>query len=538
MKKILVCSFLFLFLLHSFSAYAVEFQINEDSTDQDCIYLEGWASNQRVTVVIRDAETGKIVDVRVVNSDYTDGFSLSIVPPYNGGFKITAIADSETEADEAEIFYFSQNDILEIERILENGTEEELVRLFGTDDVLRYYEIDGEGVTDTSAIGKAFYDLRESGEETERMLLLKLAVSVAALKESETIVALDTMLHLLEETGVQFVQRPVELYDAMNDDCRQLTAEAIARKDIRFTDISDIFTEAVILSGIKGSGSWTSVGKYLAAAGCQAYDEASEAICNFVDGELVGRDFSNLTACIRYMESLVASKEETHSPRPGNSGGGGSSSGGGGWYSPPVSNNPVEPDIPAIDGVREESDAVVIKVVFEDVPESHWAFPYINDLNWRGIIHGYQNKFLPDDRLNRAEFVQMLCNAFSLDGGTTCDFADVKSEQWYYDAICTAYEKALVTGMDGYFYPEEPITRQDMAVLIYRFTKELDITLAETGMNFPDHLNIADYAAEAVSILGGNGIVNGNENGDFLPRNLATRAEAAKLVYAVVHLFE
>ena len=75
------------------------------------------------------------------------------------------------------------------------------------------------------------------------------------------------------------------------------------------------------------------------------------------------------------------------------------------------------------------------------------------------------------------------------------------------------------------------ITRQDLAVILYR---AMGVTDEARECSFTDSGDIDGYAKEAVAYLSGKGIINGYEDGRFLPHKYVTRAEAAKLIYGII----
>ena len=78
------------------------------------------------------------------------------------------------------------------------------------------------------------------------------------------------------------------------------------------------------------------------------------------------------------------------------------------------------------------------------------------------------------------------------------------------------------------------IKREDICVAIYRAAKENGYTFANPKTDFTDFEEVSDYAKEAVSMLAGEGIINGMGDGSFAPKKETTRAQAAKLMYAVI----
>ena len=129
---------------------------------------------------------------------------------------------------------------------------------------------------------------------------------------------------------------------------------------------------------------------------------------------------------------------------------------------------------------------------------------------------------------------------FKLSGGIPVNylmtFSDVNQEAWYAEGIRWAAAEGVVTGADGKFNPNDPVTRQDLAVMLVRYqTKVLEKELPQTGEApaFADNDQIAAYAAESVYLMQKAGIINGID-GSFQPKGTATRAQLCKMLAGFV----
>lgn len=106
-------------------------------------------------------------------------------------------------------------------------------------------------------------------------------------------------------------------------------------------------------------------------------------------------------------------------------------------------------------------------------------------------------------------------------------FEDVHADAWFADAVYKAAGKGIVNGYGNVFKPNDFITRQDAALIIFRA-----LSLNEGGTAyFADENEISDYAKGAVITLASKGYISGVGNGDFAPKNLLTRAQAAQLIF-------
>ncbi|WP_040950848.1 endo-1,4-beta-xylanase [Gorillibacterium massiliense] len=176
---------------------------------------------------------------------------------------------------------------------------------------------------------------------------------------------------------------------------------------------------------------------------------------------------------------------------------------------------------------------------FKDVNIVPWAMDSIQALEVRGIVAGVKTgTFAPNNEVTRVEFTQMLMNALDLnDNLATSTFTDVLAGAWYYQAIASAQQLGIVSGKtDGSYGINDKISRQDMAVMIYRATEKANIKLQNTvnAITFTDDSSIAVYAAQAIKALQQAGIVTSMENGRFSPNGTATRAEAAVVIYELL----
>ena len=181
--------------------------------------------------------------------------------------------------------------------------------------------------------------------------------------------------------------------------------------------------------------------------------------------------------------------------------------------------------------------------VWTDV-SGHWAESTINRLAAKWLIDGVaDDAFAPDRPVTRAEFAAMLTRALGLrpDAGSsdTATFRDVPSGAWYADAVRAATFFRLVEGVgDGRFRPEEPITREQTAVMLmraYHLAHHGEPALPHQADTFPlerfaDKVDFsawsAAFAADAVRL----GLMQGIEDRKFAPKDAVTRAQAAAVI--------
>ena len=112
-------------------------------------------------------------------------------------------------------------------------------------------------------------------------------------------------------------------------------------------------------------------------------------------------------------------------------------------------------------------------------------------------------------------------------------FTDVKSSDWYRDAVIWAYQNGIVNGYgNGKFGPNDPITREQMAAILYRFSDlyGLNTDIAGNIYTYADYGNISYYAVDSMRWACGTGLINGMGNNRLEPQGTATRAQMATVL--------
>ncbi|MCL2125243.1 MAG: S41 family peptidase [Oscillospiraceae bacterium] len=176
--------------------------------------------------------------------------------------------------------------------------------------------------------------------------------------------------------------------------------------------------------------------------------------------------------------------------------------------------------------------------VYSDVDDTAWYYDGIAYVTFYKYMNGTgEGVFSPGGTMNRAMFAQMLYNIESSEntpvlGASNASFSDVNAPAWYYDAVTWAASHGIVAGSGGKFDPLRPVTRQEIALMLYRYATEfkgLDIPSVREMPDFQDAGQIADWAGDAARALSEAGVINGI--GDlFAPARNATRAEVSLLL--------
>ncbi len=169
---------------------------------------------------------------------------------------------------------------------------------------------------------------------------------------------------------------------------------------------------------------------------------------------------------------------------------------------------------------------------FNDVPEGHWAYKAVHDLRSLEITDGIgNNEFGIGRTLKRSEFVTFLTKLmqWELIKPEQGSFTDnIDTTQWYYAYIETALKHGVILNDSDSFRVDDPITREEMAVMIVRALAydSLANQLAYLGSPFNDILQNTGY----ITIAKDFGIINGVGDNLFQPNNTAKREEAAAMM--------
>lgn len=174
---------------------------------------------------------------------------------------------------------------------------------------------------------------------------------------------------------------------------------------------------------------------------------------------------------------------------------------------------------------------------FTDVPSGAWYAEGVGYAYEHGLMNGISDTtFAPDLTTSRAMIATIL---WRLEGSPkvnyTEKFDDVASGAWYYDAIRWAAKEGIVTGYgDGTFGPDDPITREQMAAMLYRYAqyKKYDVSVGESTniLSYTDFDKLGEWAISAMQWACGSGVINGTSTTTLSPRGSTTRAQAAVML--------
>ena len=167
---------------------------------------------------------------------------------------------------------------------------------------------------------------------------------------------------------------------------------------------------------------------------------------------------------------------------------------------------------------------------FTDVRSTDWFSDAVSYVQERGLMSGTSaTHFSPNEPTTRAMLVTILYRAAGQPETTgQSSFVDVLTRDYFANAVAWASENNIVTGYSRTrFGSNDPVSREQIATLLWRYAGSPS---AGSAQNFSDRNQISDYAADAVNWARANGIVNGRPGNRFDPKANATRAEVATIL--------
>lgn len=218
----------------------------------------------------------------------------------------------------------------------------------------------------------------------------------------------------------------------------------------------------------------------------------------------------------------------------GGSSGGGSTGGGFRPTTPPTDENLNDPDVPLTDKPA---------VSFVDVAENAWYAKAVAAVAAQGLMKGTgAERFSPNETLSRGMMAQILYN---MEGGPAVSvkaaFQDVKANAWYGDAVAWGVNKGILKGVsDNAFGGENALSREQMAVMLYRYAKQAGLDTAADAKaleKFSDHETTSDWAVDALAWCVEKGLLQGRGGALLAPEATITRAEAATILQRYAETF-
>lgn len=174
------------------------------------------------------------------------------------------------------------------------------------------------------------------------------------------------------------------------------------------------------------------------------------------------------------------------------------------------------------------------QVPFTDVRKTDWFYSAVQYVYEEGIMSGTgKGQFSPNMTTSRAMLVTIL---YRLEGSpkvSRATFTDVSENMYYSDAVAWASSNKIVSGYgNGRFGPNDLITREQLATILYRYAqyKNYDTSAKGSIFKFADGLSVHTYAVEAMNWAVGAELLSGVGDKSLNPTGNATRAQVATIL--------
>lgn len=178
---------------------------------------------------------------------------------------------------------------------------------------------------------------------------------------------------------------------------------------------------------------------------------------------------------------------------------------------------------------------------FQDVPQEHWANGDIRNLYQQGLVKGVDEtgkQFAPTASVTRASLAQMLFRLAQGQDGQSAAFTDVPTDAWYTKAVAWCAHYGVVTGYSGgAFGPNDPITREQLCLMLQRFATLLGQETAGSAGDlkaFSDAAKVSPWAQNAMAWAVEAGIVTGKDGKALVPQGTASRAETSAMLWRFI----
>ena len=219
-----------------------------------------------------------------------------------------------------------------------------------------------------------------------------------------------------------------------------------------------------------------------------------------------------------------------------------------GWYSERSLTNKVSgvcltKDMTVYAGWRVDENPGTGVNPFTDISEKDWFYGDVMFVYENGLMLGTSKTlFSPHETAMRGMMATIL---WRMEGSPVPkgknSFTDVEAGKWYADAITWTAENGIFAGYGkDKFGPDNPITREQLAAIFYRYAdyKGYDLTVKGDLDKFKDADKITDYAKTAMQWAVGSGLVKGKSGNLLDPQGTATRAEIAAMLHRFIEKYE
>lgn len=316
-------------------------------------------------------------------------------------------------------------------------------------------------------------------------------------------------------------------------------SEAAKAEYLSRADASDALERCCLIVPIREAEHYEDVKKVIEAYvnGGRLSADIKDKNAVSVYKKMMGKSYESFSEIESDFADILKDLKKTAS-KPSSGGGGGGSSGNKNSSKGILRINPTENNNSG-DTETKTSTGNTPKMTFSDMEDAKWALDAVESLYEKGIISGVgDGKFDPHRYVSRAEFAKMAVKLASYTSDRSYSFNDVREGAWYSDFVNAACANGIfVGGEDGSFKPDDHITREQLAIVVYRMIKEkADFPDVQSG-GFEDDFQIDECFKGAVYSLKAIGVISGRSNKLYCPNESVTRVEAAVILSNISKYF-
>lgn len=176
---------------------------------------------------------------------------------------------------------------------------------------------------------------------------------------------------------------------------------------------------------------------------------------------------------------------------------------------------------------------------FSDIGPSHWAYGSVKSMVLRKLFMGTsESSFSPEAKMTRAMFVTVLARLADFNvSDNAAPFTDINESSWYAPGVKFAYNAGIADGIS--FRPDDPITREELADMLYRFAKKQYKTRSyeNAALTFPDASSAEAAYKAGLAFAIDKGVITGYTDGSVKPKNNATRAEVSVMLKRFINFY-
>lgn len=176
--------------------------------------------------------------------------------------------------------------------------------------------------------------------------------------------------------------------------------------------------------------------------------------------------------------------------------------------------------------------------IFKDLKPGSWYDTAVQYSYETGYMNGVgNNKFMPNSKCTRSQFVQIIYNMEDKPGGSaTNPFKDVAKGKWYSDAVTWAVSKGVTSGTSAdTFGLDKTVTREEAAQFFMNYAKQCGYDVSQRGFldKYSDRLEVSKWAWDSGALTWATavGVMSGYSDGRLGPKDPCTRAQIAQMVY-------